>query len=540
MSEINYLCYIPNLFNLDEQPRLYLYSQSKGVAKISPSVLLHSSNTVVSYEIEKLFNYFIPKNNDFNNNFIDLSHAYRLIEGKPYKGRRGQEPWSIWAILKKEYGELPFLKDLLSFIYARSGCSKVKKIDELAEIFLKYLEKTWADLQKKLKEKNEWVRYERIEKPVNNIFLRQQLIGIQINAKNLNRKLNDIDAYLTNSAKMLRLYWNILDPNDNISIRMALKKAGYSILSRTTDYSSYESLLELYSKSGDLPKYLRMYRNNYRDKNILLRLGAISSNRVFPEYKTSGTVTGRILVESPNIQNIKSTNRVIFKAANNKVFLYPDYSQFEPGIMADDSKDDVLINDFNSGDLYLSLSEKLFGNTRDREYAKIIFLSFCYGMKIDRMIRLATDTSGKPMREIEKSIKSFFGKYKKLSAWQTNLMSELKNNGRIGTRLGCYRYRTRPIGSPLNNEEKRWVISQRIQGTAALILKRVILRINKECSRVDILLPMHDALLLQVPKSDVKRNEATIRQIFIDEFMAECPAIKPRVTFDDFAKAITE
>jgi DNA polymerase I-like protein with 3'-5' exonuclease and polymerase domains len=539
MKEVNYLCYIPNIFNSDEQPKLYLYSQSKGVVKISPSVLLRSKDIIVSYEIEKLFNYFIPKNNDFNNNFIDLSHVYRLIVGAPYKGRKGQEPWSIWAILKKEYGELTFLKDLLNFIHAGSSLPKTKKIDELVEMFLKYLKKMWEDLQKKLTEKNEWERYERIERPVNNIFLKQQLIGIQINAEILNQKLNDIDNYLTKSAKTLRLNWNILDPGDYLSINMALTREGFSALS-DADNSSYESLLELYAKRGELPKYLKMYRDNYKNKNILLRLGAINSNRVFPEYKTLGTVTGRILVESPNIQNIKSTNRGIFKPENDKVFLYPDYSQFEPGIMADDSKDEDLINDFNSGDIYLSLSERLFGNTEDRKYAKIIFLSFCYGMKIDRMIRLAADASGKPIREIEKSIKSFFGKYKKLNEWKENLMMELKDNGRIGTRLGCYRYRTRASKYPLNNEEKRWVISQRIQGTAALILKRVILRINKECPQFDILLPMHDALLLQVPKLDVKRSETTLTQIFIDEFMTECPAIKPRVTFDEFSKAINE
>ena len=170
-----------------------------------------------------------------------------------------------------------------------------------------------------------------------------------------------------------------------------------------------------------------------------------------------------------------------------------------------------------------------------RDSAKILFLAFCYGMGKKQMARLATEVSGDKIEKTQKVLNNFFGKYKSLSNWKSQLMNELLNEGRIGTRLGNYRYR-KHRRKTLSSEEQRWVLSQRVQGTASLILKRVILNIDRTFPEIDILLPMHDALLLQLPSKKYKSLKSKVEQIFIKEFKNECPTIKPRLSFDEFAQ----
>ena len=145
----------------------------------------------------------------------------------------------------------------------------------------------------------------------------------------------------------------------------------------------FESYLDLHAEHAELPMHLKRYRNTKRDKTILLRLGGISSDRIHPYYRTIGTVTGRITVEAPLLQNLKATHRDVIAADDGMALLYPDYSQFEPGILADDSHDPELTQGFNAGDLYKALSSALFGSDAQRDSAKLLFLSFCYGMKIN-------------------------------------------------------------------------------------------------------------------------------------------------------------
>jgi DNA polymerase I-like protein with 3'-5' exonuclease and polymerase domains len=265
-------------------------------------------------------------------------------------------------------------------------------------------------------------------------------------------------------------------------------------------------------------------------------MGSLQTGRMFPIYRCLGTVSGRITIDSPNLQHLRRTNRDVFSAEAGNTLIYPDYSQFEPGILADDSEDKYLTRDYNSGDLYVSLSKKVFGSESDRDSAKILFLAFCYGMKPAALSRLAAENTGRPMQEMRRILNSFFGRYKRLYSWAAELRDELVLHGRIRTRLGNSRLRTHVSGR-LSQDEARWVISQRIQGTAAMLLKRVIIEIHKKHNNVGILLPMHDALLLQVPRADAEKKKQQIRRIFINTFKEECPEIEPRVSFKLFSES---
>jgi len=52
----------------------------------------------------------------------------------------------------------------------------------------------------------------------------------------------------------------------------------------------------------------------------------------------------------------------------------------------------------------------------------------------------------------------------------------------------------------------------------------------------NILLPMHDALLLEIPKEHSEELTTSILHHYHEAFLNVCPGIAPRVTVEPFAK----
>jgi DNA polymerase I-like protein with 3'-5' exonuclease and polymerase domains len=100
--------------------------------------------------------------------------------------------------------------------------------------------------------------------------------------------------------------------------------------------------------------------------------------RTFPTYYGFGTITGRITMRHPSIQNLRKNNRSVIIPDTGKRFLYVDYSQFEAGILASLSKDEILIKLYNT-DIYSDLAEHVLGDKQNRNEAKIIFYRYMYG-----------------------------------------------------------------------------------------------------------------------------------------------------------------
>jgi hypothetical protein len=63
--------------------------------------------------------------------------------------------------------------------------------------------------------------------------------------------------------------------------------------------------------------------------------------------------------------------------------------------------------------------------------------------------------------------------------------------------------------------------------------------IARAAPQVEVLLPMHDALLLQVGNDRIKETKADIENIFVSAYKHFCPTIQPRVDFGDFPKKRT-
>ncbi len=77
--------------------------------------------------------------------------------------------------------------------------------------------------------------------------------------------------------------------------------------------------------------------------------------------------------------------------------------------------------------------------------------------------------------------------------------------------------------------------NQIIQGTASYILKKSLIKLRRQIGEVQLLVPMHDAILLEVKEDMEDKVKRAVQYLFNGTFKAVCPDIEPSVSFEEFA-----
>ena len=272
-----------------------------------------------------------------------------------------------------------------------------------------------------------------------------------------------------------------------------------------------------------------------QNRHILLRCLGCSAERCYPAFDTMGTVTGRILATDPSLQHLKKMYRGVLRAEKGRKLIYLDYAQFEPSIMAAVSGDPSMQALCVEEDLYRRLAKEVFGDAEHRKSAKLLFLAYAYGMRISALPDLLAAVLPERQRAEEAIRTNFLPLFTGIEDWKRNINSQLASDGRIGTMLGNHRYRT--ASGDLLPDEERWAVNQIVQGTGSLILKKFINELAGGFPNVAILLPMHDALLVEVPEDNAKNLTAGLLLCARKAFSDICPSVLPIVREKPFGEA---
>ena len=297
-----------------------------------------------------------------------------------------------------------------------------------------------------------------------------------------------------------------------------LKQLGYDV-----ENYSLEFLIDfLPSKDGytDDLNHLKKISTNFRIFNSI----PSSNSRITPIVESHWTSTARIYHKSPSIQNIAKGYRNIFIADECFNLCYVDYDQFEVGIMAALSGDPKLKDIYENSDAYEDLAEEIFSDSSYRKKAKIIFLSYTYGMSEKNLMTSVTQFGGNKSKARE-----YFSEFVVFKEWKKSVWEEFENNGRIATI--CANYFNRHKNGELSEKERRTAVSHAVQGSATYIFKKALLELS-QLDGVYILIPMHDAVLFQhTPKIN---PEAAIK-IFEDNMTTALGGkVKGKASIEEF------
>ena len=534
MEDYVFLFYLANAYAPGTDCICVISSIGTEPREVSLEFLSSCSKCIISYDLPLLAAILKEHELPLPEKMIDIEAASRQRTGQSHRDFEGSLPWSIWEMLGTKWKNKAELDYVRRWHYQIGSFPERNTIIPILFQLNKSPVSVWGEILLDLERKGEIERFLKVEVPINTILLMRQYKGIGIDEEKFNKRLDLLDDIIAYCGEMLRSKWGIIDSTNVRALSESLKYSGYPHLAEIIEETEHYLTVEV---SPDWVEIIKVYENlkkARRDKNILLRFGAFGENRVYPIFEGLGTVTGRILVKNPAIQQLKRSSRDIFAPDRGYSLLYPDFKQFEPGILADDSGDRNLRDIYNSGDVYNALSIALFGSDEHRKSAKGLFLSYSYGMRKENLTELISVLTKKEYGEADKIVRDFFGQFSQVEKWKEHLYEEVLGTGRIGTRLANFRYRQTPHRKGLTDLEKRWVASQRIQGTASLIVKRCILRIAQEVPEAQFLIPMHDAVLYQVPTREIESVRKGIESIFVDEYKQECQSIIARVTFESF------
>lgn len=263
--------------------------------------------------------------------------------------------------------------------------------------------------------------------------------------------------------------------------------------------------------------------------------------RLHTSFNQTGAVTGRLASSSPNLQNIPIRSEVGqqirrgFVARDGWRFLAADYSQVELRILAHISQDEALLRAFrNDQDVHSMTAAAVFNiqipevSYNQRRFAKIVNFGIIYGMG---PFRLARD-SDLTLAEAENYIKEYFQRFPGIEAYLEATKEQARQQGYVETLLGRRRYfpvfKLSDSGSNYQARlrAEREAVNHPIQGTAADIIKIAMLRLHEALSanyRAQMLLQVHDELLLEVPEAELDDVRALMIDVMSGAFKLDVP-----------------
>lgn len=265
------------------------------------------------------------------------------------------------------------------------------------------------------------------------------------------------------------------------------------------------------------------------------------TGRVHTSYNQTGTTTGRISSNTPNLQNIPIRTelgrevRRSFVAPDGMKLLSCDYSQVELRILAHISQDKTLLEAFAQGqDIHAATAAAVYGIPLDqvtkdqRGFAKRVNFGLIYGMGA---FRLARD-SNLTLTEARQFIDTYFARLPQVKAYLEGT-KQAARQGPIRTLFGRRREFAvlRNAGAGSNQvavqAEERVAINMPIQGTAADIMKRAMIdvyaEIERRSLRARMILQVHDELVFEVPEDEIPEARALVVEIMENACKLDAP-----------------
>lgn len=480
------------------------------------------SGEIVTYNLKNILNRGIS----VKNCKLDMMIAYHLISSQtkenvelPIEHLTGIELDNYADKFGKEKPENISAKE-----YGKYLCQRTMGLLECYDILKEELED--RNLMKVLNE---------IEMPLIEILSSMEIKGIKIDPEyfsNYEKELGDLIEKLQEKIyEEAGEEFNINSPKQLAEI-LFFKLNLPPVKKTKTGLSTDEEVLEKLKADGaEIAKAILEYRklaklkNTYVDAIPKLR---DEKDRVHTTFNQIGTTTGRLSSSDPNLQNIPvKTDEGIkirqgFVAEKNSVLMGIDYSQIELRVLAQLSGDENLREAYqNSMDLHSLTARKIFELSDEEEVsreqriiAKTINFSIIYGKTA---FGLAKEL-GISQKEASEYIDRYFNQYPKVKGFEKEIVEFTEKHGYTETFFGRRRLidGINSKNKNIKSQAERMAVNSVIQGTAAEIIKKVMIEIYryiKDRDGISLLLQVHDELIFEIEKEKLEVYREDIEKI---------------------------
>ncbi len=424
-----------------------------------------------------------------------------------------------------------------------------QEIDDSFADSLSKLIPLWEIIKNKitaLELENVW---ETEEKPLIPVISLMEKHGILID-KNWLEKLTkraekEINILEKKIYKLSGKEFNISSPKQLAEILFEDLKISSSDLKKTTTKkisTNANELLKIRSSHPIIPLIIE-YRGIKKLKNSFLdTLPSFinpKTNRIHTIWKQTGTATGRLSSEKPNLQNIPQKGdwgTQIRKAFISEEFfslVSLDYSQIELRLAAHLSGDIKMIEVFNQDKDIHKITAAYIHNISDeqvtpsmRQKAKILNFGIIYGMGNKTFAQEA----GISLDEAKGFREKYFSNFSGLKNYLDFSLENAKKLGYAETIFGRKRFLPLLGGfGRIARGQERIALNMPIQGLAADIIKIAMIKIqelikNKHIEdEIKTLIQIHDELILEVKSEIIKEIAPLFKNIMENAVKLKVP-----------------
>ena len=392
----------------------------------------------------------------------------------------------------------------------------------------------WKILKPKLLKEKVSSVYETIERPLAKVIMDMEKNGVCIDEeilKDLSLKFQkEILNIETKCFEIVGSEFNLGSPKQIGEILFDKLKIKGGKKTPSGAWSTDAETLNFLASSGHaLPKLLLEWRGLSKLKSTytdaLPTFVNKKTKRIHTSYSMSSTSTGRLSSSDPNLQNIPIKNdegrmiRSAFIAKPGSSLISADYSQIELRIIAHISDDNNLKDAFkNDIDIHSLTASEVFGiplkdmNQDIRRKAKAINFGIIYGISAFGLSN-QLDIS---RSEASDYIRSYFEKFPSIRDYMETTKEFAKDNGYVKTLFGrkCFIDESINRGPGGKAFMERAAINAPIQGTAADIIKRAMIKIpkyfEKENLGTKMIMQVHDELIFETKDNEIEETMSIV------------------------------
>lgn len=410
--------------------------------------------------------------------------------------------------------------------------------------------------KERLEEQNIYGLFQKMEMPLVSVLEQMEENGFKIDikflasmAKKVGKKIYELETKIHQKAKSK---FNINSPLQLKEVLFEKLKIDTKGIGKTkTGLSTAAAELEKMVNAHPIIPLIMEYRELTKLQSTYIealpRLVNPKTDRVHTSFNQTITATGRLSSSEPNLQNIPIRGelgreiRKAFITEKGCKIISADYSQIELRIIASLARDEKMINSFKKGeDIHKRTASEIYEVPIDkvtpdmRSGAKEVNFGILYGMGAGGLAERKGITREKARAFIEK----YFTVHQPILEYLENTKTLAHEQGFVETLFG--RRRLLPeINSSMPQVRaaaERMAVNLPIQGTAADLIKLAMIAIQNKLPKVSpeakMILQVHDELVFEVPKHEVKKMAKFIIEEMDSVYKLRAP-IKTEVSWGD-------
>jgi DNA polymerase-1 len=416
----------------------------------------------------------------------------------------------------------------------------------------------WQALRARLAAEQVTTVYETLERPLVPVLGRMERRGISIDRQVLSRLSGEFaqrqGGLEDEINKLAGAPINPGSPKQLGDILFGQMGLPGGAKTKTGQWATGAKVLEDLAEQGhELPqkildwRQVSKLRSTYTD--ALPNYVNADTKRVHTSYALASTSTGRLSSSEPNLQNIPVRTeegrkiRRAFVAAPGTKLVSADYSQIELRLLAEIADIASLKKAFRDGlDIHAMTASEMFGvPIKDmpgevRRRAKAINFGIIYGISAFGL----ANQLGIDREEAGAYIKKYFERFPGIRDYMEETKAFCKQHGYVLTLFGrkCHYPDIKASNASIRAFNERAAINARLQGTAADIIRRAMIRIEPALAKArlnaQMLLQVHDELIFEVPEGEVEKTLPVVKRVMED---APMPALSLSVPLSVDARA---